>query len=325
MHHFLFEFITGGGLSDQDLPDSLAYEGDLMLRALLNDLVDAGHTNISLTRDSRLAPLTGSITQHIVNKDVKERLAEIIKQDDLVWLIAPEIDDALASYTDFFLGHGCKLIGSSPESIRLASSKFGMFKHLQASNIETIDTRYLNESIPVSNDGWIVKPDDGAGAEGCYFFYDEDELNEFISKSDRDNYVIQPYISGNHMSMSLLIYEKEVVLLGCNQQFIEFEDKKVMLVAVGINECLDCYHSLLLVAKKIAHSVPGLAGYVGVDLIMNDNKVTVVEINPRLTTSYVGLSKSLGVNVADKILNTFLSGNLPELDVSAAQAVRIDL
>lgn len=325
MHHFLFEFITGGGLSDQDLPDSLAYEGDLMLKALLNDLVDAGHTKISLTRDIRLEPLTGNITQYIVNKDVRSRLAEIIKQGDVVWLIAPEIDDALASYADFFLSYGCKLIASSPESIRLASSKSRMFKHLQASNIDTIETCYLNEFIPVSNDGWIVKPDDGAGAEGCYFFHHVDDLNKFTSNLQCKNYLIQPYILGDHMSMSLLIYEKEVILLGCNQQFIEFEGEKVKLVAVGINACLDSYQSMQEIAKKIAYSIPGLAGYIGVDLIMNDNKVTVVEINPRLTTSYVGLSKSLGINVADKILNTFLSGNLPELNVSAAQAVRIDL
>ena len=38
MRHFIFEFITGGGLTGQDLPESLLIEAELMLQSLISEL-----------------------------------------------------------------------------------------------------------------------------------------------------------------------------------------------------------------------------------------------------------------------------------------------
>jgi predicted ATP-grasp superfamily ATP-dependent carboligase len=53
-------------------------------------------------------------------------------------------------------------------------------------------------------------------------------------------------------------------------------------------------------------SVPGLCGYVGVDLVLGpdpaENSDTAIEINPRLTTSYVGLRALADGNLARTLL-----------------------
>jgi predicted ATP-grasp superfamily ATP-dependent carboligase len=41
----------------------------------------------------------------------------------------------------------------------------------------------------------------------------------------------------------------------------------------------------------------------------------VVEINPRLTTSYVGLRESLALNPAELIVSIWQNGALPEVNV----------
>src|SRR5690606_3678108 len=71
----------------------------------------------------------------------------------------------------------------------------------------------------------------------------------------------------------------------------------------GFSEHWDVFDRL---AQKIARSLPDLAGYVGVDLmVVNDDRLRleVLEINPRLTTSYVGLRAATGTNVAGLILH----------------------
>jgi predicted ATP-grasp superfamily ATP-dependent carboligase len=55
-------------------------------------------------------------------------------------------------------------------------------------------------------------------------------------------------------------------------------------------------------ASAIARALPGLWGYVGVDFIETENGPVVVDINPRVTTSYAGLMPALGVNVAMRML-----------------------
>jgi predicted ATP-grasp superfamily ATP-dependent carboligase len=64
-------------------------------------------------------------------------------------------------------------------------------------------------------------------------------------------------------------------------------------------------------AEKAAGSLAGLRGYVGVDLVLAEGKPFVVDVNPRLTTSYVGVSRVAGFNVAEAMVNAVLKNKLP--------------
>ena len=55
-------------------------------------------------------------------------------------------------------------------------------------------------------------------------------------------------------------------------------------------------------AQRAVAAVPGLFGYVGVDLVLGNEADFVIEINPRLTTSYVGLRRLARFNVAGEML-----------------------
>ena len=66
-----------------------------------------------------------------------------------------------------------------------------------------------------------------------------------------------------------------------------------------------------LLAEKVAESFAGLCGYIGVDLILGQTGVSVVDVNPRLTTSYVGLRQVSRFNVAEAMLDAVLDGRLP--------------
>lgn len=67
------------------------------------------------------------------------------------------------------------------------------------------------------------------------------------------------------------------------------------------------------IAQKIAKADTGLLGYVGVDLIMTDEGAVVIDINPRLTTSYAGLRQSLSLNPAELILSIWQNGTMHEV------------
>jgi predicted ATP-grasp superfamily ATP-dependent carboligase len=48
--------------------------------------------------------------------------------------------------------------------------------------------------------------------------------------------------------------------------------------------------------------MPDLWGYVGIDLIDGATGPLVLEVNPRLTTSYVGLARAIRMNPAALVL-----------------------
>ena len=58
-------------------------------------------------------------------------------------------------------------------------------------------------------------------------------------------------------------------------------------------------------------SFSGLRGHVGVDLVLANDKPFVIDVNPRLTTSYVGLCRVATFNVAETLVDAVLKGKLP--------------
>jgi len=64
-------------------------------------------------------------------------------------------------------------------------------------------------------------------------------------------------------------------------------------------------------AEKVVNCFSGLKGYVGVDLILTEKGPVVVDVNPRLTTSFVGLSRIAGFNFGDAIVKAAIKNDLP--------------
>jgi predicted ATP-grasp superfamily ATP-dependent carboligase len=326
MHHFLLEFITGGGLSDQALSESLINEGELMVQTLVNELSQIEGAEISLCRDSRLELLkNNSLKQHTVENNLDDILPECIKKSDVCWLIAPETEGCLEKYAKLFMKSGSFFIGSTPEAIKLATSKYLTNKVLVDNKINVVKTMWLKGEFPESKTGWIVKPNDGVGAENSFLVTDKNKLSELQKNEIADNLIVQPYLHGQHMSMSLLVFNNDVQLLACNQQHIDINENGISLKAIGVNECLSFKDDMLEIAKKIISAIPGLAGYIGVDLIEVNRVLYVLEVNPRFTTAYAGISESTGFNVTDKILNTFLNKILPDVQLDSAVPVRINI
>ena len=106
MRHFLHEFITGGGLSGQALPETLIREGEIMIQTLLFELIEAGYSDIALTRDKRLDSCEHKVKQYIIRESLEEELHEYISKSDVAWLIAPETGDCLARLAELFIREG---------------------------------------------------------------------------------------------------------------------------------------------------------------------------------------------------------------------------
>ncbi len=325
MRHFIFEFITGGGLSGQPLPQSLIREGELMAQTLLDELSELNNSEIALSRDSRLGLQNTKVEEYLVDGNIIDKIPKFLEGSDVSWLIAPETDGVLTEYTELFMKYGKLFTGSSPEAIRITTSKYLTYKKLKKAGINVVETTMLSESYPESSTGWVVKPDDGVGGENAKLIQDDNELYKLQENGNVSNFIAQPFVDGNHMSMSLLVFDNEVKLLACNKQYIEIINNLIRLKAIGVNECISFKNDMLKLANKIISTISGFAGYIGVDLIEVKNELFVLEINPRFTTAYAGISESINCNVTSKILDTFQNNKLPDIEIDSAVPVRINV
>jgi tyramine---L-glutamate ligase len=321
---FAYEFVTGGGLVGQPLPTDLAREADMMLRALLGDLAAVPGVQVVTTRDPRLGELAG--TAVLAAREGEESLATYrrgLAVADAAWPTAPETAGALEQLAQLTLSEGKILLGSPPDAVRISASKLRTATVLAGAGIPTVPTFGRASGMPPTPGRWVVKPDDGAGCDSTELVTDWRDAQRRL-QAGNGHLVAQPWVEGDPRSLSLLCAAGQAVLLSVNRQCMRIRDGRLSLVGLRVNAVPDPSGDYGALARSVAAAIPSLRGYVGVDFILTEEGPVVLEINPRLTTSYCGLRSALGVNVAQLVLELSRSGMLPTIPRRRA-AQRIDL
>lgn len=333
MRVFVCEFVTGGGLSGAPLPDGLRREGDMMLRALVKDLAELPEIEVVITRDDRLADpgLPGELRWIGEGGDPWAAWRHHVSNVDAVWPIAPETGGILERLSQLVVDGGRRLIGSPPDAVRLATSKHRMAAHLAAHGVATAATLALTSSppdgLPASATGWIVKPDDGAGSEETFLLPTRADLRRWLAdRRDASRFVLQPYLDGPAASLSLICGGGRSLLLSCNLQDIRRSGERMTYhggTVAGAEDRRPLYEP---VAAQVAAAMPALWGHVGIDLIDTAEGPVVIDINPRLTTSYVGLRRAIAANPAALVLKllTHRLEALGSANQMTRQPVRVD-
>ena len=323
---FAYEFASGGGFVGQPLTPGLAREGDMMLRALLDDLARVPGIEVLATRDPRLPPLHG-VDVHVASpdEDPLALYARCVAAADAAWPTAPETDGMLERLASETLRQEKLLLGCRPEAVRLATSKRGTARALASAGIASVPTFALSDGLPPLDGPWVTKPDEGAGCTDTLLVPDVRAARERLALMP-DGMVAQPWLEGTSASLSLLCAAGRAALLSVNLQHGEVSDGWLGVGAISVNARRDDDGTLARLGGRIAAAVPGLWGYVGVDLVLTPAGPVVLEINPRLTTSYCGLRRELDLNVAEQVLALARTGD-PVLPASpnARHTVTLEL
>ena len=323
MKVFVYEHITSGALINESLPASLAHEGNEMLTAIVHDLMQLTDIELFILRDCRLEPLLALLanTRHqclIIDNYLtfQQHYASSLKEADAVLIIAPETDGLLQNLQQKVLNENKKLLGCQPTATQICTDKLICHQQLISKNVltpHTITAEQWSLSPFKSSSGFIVKPRDGAGCLDTLFFSTVVALTAWLTSSsiELEQSIIQPYIEGHAISLSVLVDDNTSRVLAINQQYIKLENGHFSFHGCCVNGITEAQLSMIQateVAHKIHHAIAGLWGFIGIDLIVTDNGTYVVDINPRLTTAYVGLGDSLNLNPAQLLVTMMEQG-----------------
>jgi tyramine---L-glutamate ligase len=288
----VFEYVTGGGLAGRELPASWAAEGAAMRRAISEDFASVPGVRVVMTLDARFpvedSPGVEVRTLAHFDRQLFETLAA---QADYTVVIAPETQGLLAYLTSVVEEAGSRSLGSSGRAIKLTGDKSRFADHLRERNVPTPLTRTLwrgPRDWPTEWEGPIVlKPRFGAGAVDTVVVRDG-LCPAWVTLEPM--FVAQPYLRGEPMSASFLVdSENQSTLLAIGRQRIDVDESGRISYRGGtIPAGLDGSPWAVDAAIDSAN----VRGFVGVDFLFgNRGEAVVLEINPRPTTSYVGLAR----------------------------------
>lgn len=324
MKILVFEYITGGGFNKQELPESLLDEGCLMLAALLADLRALAAVSVVLMLDSRLPTRIDTRDLTVVylhpTQDSSAEFARLAAECTAVWPIAPEFDGILEGLCRQVESLGKLLLCPSAQAVAIAGDKWLSYQTLVQHAVATVPTERYTGTVLATDEGrqWLVKPVDGVACTDSYILSTAADFQAMATRTG--TYIIQPHVHGTKTSLSGLFKAGQAWLLCVNLQHFSIVNQQYQLDAITVNMTVAAppYQAIL---ARIAQALPGLWGYVGIDLIEADGQIWVLEINPRLTTSFVGIRQALGINVAEQVLQ--LLDGAPSLLRTCNQAVAI--
>lgn len=310
MHILLYEWITGGGLVEEPgkLPRPLLIEGAAMLSALAADFAEIEGAQVTVLRDMRLdeLPLPGCDVIEIHSRVHQlEELERIAITADHTLVIAPETDHVLLQTNNFIRQVGGRLLASSDKFVSLAADKHQTALHLTAHGIPMPEARLIeadDEKLP-DNFSYpaVLKPVHGAGSQHTLLVSnarDEPPPYPWPRRLER-------YCPGTAASVAFLCGPSHrAPLHACRQHLAN--DGRFTYTGGSLLHEPELARRAVALANRALDALPPALGYVGVDLVLGKaadaSEDFVIEINPRLTTSYVGLRSATEDNLAAAML-----------------------
>jgi predicted ATP-grasp superfamily ATP-dependent carboligase len=304
MRLFLYEYFcaTAGATP-------LRQEGYAMLSAVAQDFsAIPGVTTLCLLADNGSSHV-GHVCRQLEGPE-EQGFRACAAQADATLVIAPEFDDLLAERSHWAREEGSELLGSPPDVVRSTADKVHLARMLGESLVATPPV-----SLPDRNGNWsgaprlfplLIKLRYGAGCRGIRYVTDEahfaKQWRQALNEAPPESWFVQLLVQGQPASAAFLIGSKEVVSLPPGFQHVTRREEGLCYQGGSLPLPPGLRVRAVDLAGRALRCFPGLRGFVGVDLILGDDAAgaqdRVIEINPRLTTSYVGLRRLCNGNLA---------------------------
>jgi len=263
-------------------------EGCAMLSTLANSFGVCGH-QVRYPAMRPIAGICGDAIRCGSDCGFAESVERIARTCDAGIVIAP--DEMLSDLTAIVEENTVNL-GCPSESVRKCADKL-------------ICSRILSESgiaVPGTSEGadsYVIKPRWGCASEGVAVLSEK--------RQPDDDFIITEFVAGEHLSASLICGET-VLPLTVNMQKIAVGDA----ISYGggvVPYPTPRWDEVMGVAASAADAL-GCRGYVGIDIVLGDRSF-VVDVNPRPTTSILGVARVINREIGDLIIRARFGG-LPE-------------
>jgi predicted ATP-grasp superfamily ATP-dependent carboligase len=276
-----------------------------MLSALAADFAALEGVSVHVLNDVRYDPakLSGCTTHSIADADEhRRRVVSLAAGAAWTVVIAPEFGGLLLEQCRAVERAGGRLLCPGPALVELAGDKHTLAQHLLTRGVPAPRGLALPVGAPLPTNfryPGVLKPRDGAGSWG---------VERLAAWSDRRApwpARLEQVCPGIPASVAVLCGPgRTLALTTCRQRLggvsgFEYQGGELPLAGV-----LGARAEALALRAIGALAAP--LGYVGVDVVLGADPAGaddfVIEVNPRLTTSYVGLRQLCTANLAGAML-----------------------
>lgn len=307
MRIFVGEYVCGGGLAGTNpdfIPVTLSREGAAMLRGIVADLSEVAETVAAV--DSRLiADVPASRTVEVgASQSVWTQWVTAASDCDAALIVAPESGGVLAKAVAMLRAGGVDVIAGSGDFLRAAGDKVLTAKIMHAAGVAHPpflgggDRRFAGKLRAF--DRFVVKPRDGCGTQEIRVF----ESLAAAQAELTDELILQGWVPGRPISIAMVASPAQQTYLPAVRQNLSEASCEYAGGCGPLGED-DQRRAMAIASRALAAMPPTARGFVGFDLILGQRpgEDCLIEINARLTTSYVGIRQMITGNLAARLFD----------------------
>lgn len=307
MRVFLYELTCAPANINEPTFRLLRAEGAAMLAALREDFGRIpGLEVLTLGPDSLSPGIASSSPAH-----EHQAFRDLARVANFTLVVAPECQDLLLARCGWVEEVQGQLLGPSSSAVRLTADKLALGRHWRACGLATPETILLEPRTPAPSGCFpaILKPRHGAGSQATFLVRRRSDLTACLDQARAEGWegdlILQPLVHGQPASVAFLTGPgRKVPLLPAAQRLSA--DGRFHYLGGSLPLPGPLGERAVRLAHRAVDTVVGLRGYVGVDVVLgpaeDGSQDWLIELNPRLTTSYVGLRAVANANLAHALL-----------------------
>jgi len=273
---------------------SLQSEGRAMLNTLKRSFERLGNEVVSPVRA----------------RDFEAAVDKLSKDSDAGIVIAP--DEMLLPLTEIVESNTVNL-GCPSDCVRTCADKLRTTEILAEAGIP-VPAIVTDAWIPGRR--YVTKPRYGCASEDIFVREIDGDGNSALGyePGHGDGFITTEYIEGEDISSSVVAGSSRILPLTVNKQFIQMEHTgrlRYMGGVVPYHVDAETEREIRDMSKRIVAAL-GCTGYVGIDFVRSEGarRAYVVDVNPRPTTSIVGIARVLNYELGGLLLSAKF-GSLP--------------
>lgn len=164
----------------------------------------------------------------------------------------------------------------------------------------------------------LVRPSFVLGGQGMEVTHDEDELRHYLSnafeKDTKNPILIDKYLMGREIEVDAISDGEHVLIPGIMEHLeragVHSGDSITMYPAQNVSDRIKT--DILEYTKKLALAI-GIKGMINIQFIEFEEKLYVIEVNPRASRTVPYISKVSGVPIVDIATRIMLGAKLEDL------------
>ncbi len=250
-----------------------------------------------------------------------EHVLNIVKKENPKGVLVQFGGQTAINLAEKLAKEGVKILGTSLESINAVEDRKVFEKLLKELNIPqpkgcavTSSTQALN-AVKELNYPVLVRPSYVIGGRGMQVVYNDEELLTYITEafkfSNEHPVLIDQYLEGQEVELDAISDGRDVLIPGICEHIERAGVHSGDSMSIYPSQNISKKNEKILVkyATKIARKL-NIKGLMNIQFIIKDDKVYVIEVNPRASRTVPIMSKVTGIPMVNIALRAILGKSI---------------